>query len=125
MPPDHGNGTVRSGSPERRWSRELSSRSKELLGPAKLKPHVAGELRVGLTISHEDTMIEAFILDFDEEIRGREIEVIFHRRLRPEKKFSSHEELSTAIGNDVATVSKYFSERMKRKTRGCNPLPGN
>jgi riboflavin kinase/FMN adenylyltransferase len=60
------------------------------------------------TIQHEDTTIEAFVLGFEGNIRGCEIEVVFHKRLRPEKKFASHEELTGAIAHDVETVKSYF-----------------
>jgi riboflavin kinase/FMN adenylyltransferase len=56
-----------------------------------------------------DVVIEAFILGFDRGIRGCEIEVVFHKRLRPEKKFSSHDELIAAIRHDVEAVRAYFS----------------
>lgn len=61
------------------------------------------------TILQEDVTIEAFILDFDENIVGRDIEVVFHKRLRPEKKFSTLDELIHAIAVDVADVRQYFA----------------
>ena len=98
---------------------------------ANLKPHhtaapaqgvYVAEVRIGSetypaavnigiapTVRHEDALIEAFLLDFHEDIRGRVIEVIFHRRLRPEKKFASHAELSAAIRHDVDLVREYFA----------------
>ncbi len=61
------------------------------------------------TIQHEDLTVEAFLLDFDGELRHKEIELIFHVRLRSEKKFSSHDELIAAIQQDVQSVKHYFS----------------
>ncbi len=69
----------------------------------------AVNIGIAPTIRHEDTVIEAFVIGFEGNIRGREIEVIFHNRLRPEKKFSSHEELIAAIRHDVEAIKAQFS----------------
>jgi FAD synthase len=41
---------------------------------------------------------------------GREIEIIFHKRLRPEKKYDGLDALIAAIGEDVAQIRAYFEE---------------
>ena len=69
----------------------------------------AVNIGIAPTIRHEDTVIEAFVIGFEGNIRGREIEVIFHNRLRPEKKFSTHEELIAAIRHDVDAIKTQFS----------------
>ena len=69
----------------------------------------AVNIGIAPTIRHEDTVIEAFVIGFEGNIRGREIEVIFHNRLRPEKKFASHEELVAAIRRDVEAIKVQFS----------------
>ncbi len=69
----------------------------------------AVNIGIAPTILQEDVTIEAYILDFDENIVGREIEVVFHRRVRPEKKYGSLDELIRAIEQDVAAVRAYFS----------------
>ena len=69
----------------------------------------AVNLGIAPTIRHQDTVVEAHLLDFHEDVRGRVIEIVFHKRLRPEKKFSSHHELSVAIRRDVEAVREYFS----------------
>ncbi|HNR29573.1 MAG TPA: bifunctional riboflavin kinase/FAD synthetase [Candidatus Hydrogenedentes bacterium] len=68
----------------------------------------AVNIGIAPTILQEDVTIEAYILDFHENIVGREIEVEFHKRLRPEKKFSSLDELIHAIERDVEAVRTYF-----------------
>jgi riboflavin kinase/FMN adenylyltransferase len=70
----------------------------------------AVNIGIAPTIRHEDVVIEAFIIGFDRNIRGSEIEVVFHKRLRPEKKFSSHDELIAAIQHDVEIVKAQFSD---------------
>ncbi|HPO13987.1 MAG TPA: bifunctional riboflavin kinase/FAD synthetase [Candidatus Hydrogenedentes bacterium] len=74
------------------------------------KPYPAAvNIGVAPTIRNEDIAIEAFLLDFTGNIVGQPIELIFHKRLRPEKKFASREELVDAITHDVATVRHYFT----------------
>ena len=60
------------------------------------------------TIRHEDLTIEAHLLDFSEDIVGRQIEIVFHERIRPEKKFAGREELIAQIDRDVAQVREYL-----------------
>jgi len=70
-----------------------------------------GAVNIGIapTLKNEGTIIEAFLINFDENIRGRTIEVVFHKRLRPEKKFPSPEALAEAIHRDVETIRTYFA----------------
>jgi riboflavin kinase/FMN adenylyltransferase len=69
----------------------------------------AVNIGIAPTILQEDVTIEAFILDFDENIVGRELEIVFHKRLRPEKKYDSLDELIRAIEHDVEDVRDYFA----------------
>ncbi len=52
--------------------------------------------------------IETYILDFNEDIYGKDIEVVFIKRLRNEKDFGSVDELITQIKTDVSDARKYF-----------------
>ena len=56
------------------------------------------------TTHDEELKIETFILDFHEDIYGKEISVEFIDFIRPEMVFSSVEELFTQIGKDVERV---------------------
>ncbi len=60
------------------------------------------------TIRQQDFAIEAHIINFDEEIINQSIEVVFHKHIRPEKKFSGREELIKAIREDVESIKQYF-----------------
>ena len=72
--------------------------------------HMAAvNIGVAPTIRQADIVIEAHLLDFDRGLVGQTIEVIFHKRLRPEKKFDSYEELKAAIAQDVAKVRAHFA----------------
>lgn len=45
--------------------------------------------------------VEAHLLDFDGDLYGEELEIVFAEKLRDEKKFSSVEELKAQIARDV------------------------
>jgi riboflavin kinase / FMN adenylyltransferase len=49
----------------------------------------------------EPLHVEAYLLDFDGDLRGRELRVEFWERLRDEAKFGSVDELRRAIADDV------------------------
>lgn len=60
--------------------------------------------------------LEVHILDFDREIYGERAEVIFHRRIRDEKRFSSPQELAAQIALDIEEVKRYFQNHRKSNT---------
>ncbi|MGH3085765.1 MAG: bifunctional riboflavin kinase/FAD synthetase, partial [Rubrobacteraceae bacterium] len=53
------------------------------------------------TFGERESRIEAHVIDFDEDIYGKVIEVEFMRRIRGEKRFSGVEELVEQIERDV------------------------
>ena len=63
------------------------------------------------TLQHHEPMIEAHLLDFDGDLVGKEMRVMFHHRLRGEKKFDSVDELVVAIDADVLAVRRYFADK--------------
>jgi len=62
------------------------------------------------TVNGQDLTIETYILDFDNEIYGQEIEVLFVDRIRDEKKFDSLDALVEKLKEDkeFAVNSKIF-----------------
>lgn len=55
------------------------------------------------TVSEEKVMgVESYLYDFDQDIYGQEIEVALKSFRRPERKFSSLEELKTQLDLDIA-----------------------
>jgi len=64
---------------------------------------------VAPTVRHEDMTIEAHLLDFTGNLLRKRIEIVFHKRLRPEKRFESYEALTAAIARDVAAIRAYFT----------------
>ena len=55
-----------------------------------------------------EALLEAHILDFDEDLYGKTIEVIFFHKLREEIKFDRLDALKKQISADVQQVRKMF-----------------
>ncbi len=49
-------------------------------------------------------LVEAYLLDFDGDLYGREISVSIGRRVREQRSFESEDELVRQIGRDVEAV---------------------
>ena len=58
------------------------------------------------TFAGDALTIEAHLLDFDRDIYGEVMELSFERRLRPEQKFSSLDELAAQIQADIAATRR-------------------
>jgi riboflavin kinase/FMN adenylyltransferase len=66
------------------------------------------------TVSNSlDQKIESYILDFDKDIYGQEVETSFLRKIRNEMKYSGIEELKKAIQADVLTSRRMINEFTK------------
>jgi riboflavin kinase/FMN adenylyltransferase len=61
------------------------------------------------TIDHGDLTIEVHIFDFDQQIYGEEITIIFVDRMRDERKFNSLTELSDQLTKDKEHALKLLS----------------
>lgn len=55
--------------------------------------------------------IETYIMDFSEEIYGKEIQVFFHAFLRPEKKFENIEMLQRQLERDKLAARDFFAKK--------------
>lgn len=53
------------------------------------------------TVDGHQTRAESWLLDFDGDLYGRHMTIIFHKFLRPEKKFASLEALKAQIQHDA------------------------
>jgi riboflavin kinase/FMN adenylyltransferase len=71
-----------------------------------------GALNIGIrpTLINKKPQIEVYIFEFDEEIYGKELEVLFIKKIRNEQKFSSLEELKNQIQLDVLTMKNIINE---------------
>ena len=63
------------------------------------------------TLGGTKTLLEVFIFDFDEEIYGDYVKVVFKQKCRDEKKFSSFDELKEQIQKDVEKSKLFFQQR--------------
>ncbi|MCB2208588.1 MAG: bifunctional riboflavin kinase/FAD synthetase [Bacteroidetes bacterium] len=61
------------------------------------------------TVNHGDLTIEVHVFDFDQQIYGEEITIIFVDRMRDERKFNSLEELSNQLMQDKEHALKILS----------------
>ena len=52
--------------------------------------------------------LEVHLLDFSEDLYGKELEVTFLRKLRDEQKFANLDELRAQIGRDIESARKVF-----------------
>ena len=58
-------------------------------------------------------VIEVFLLNFEGELYGKQIEVMFVEKLRDERKFASQEELKKQIGMDVRLAKALLGHPVK------------
>ncbi len=63
------------------------------------------------TVNGVDTILEVYILGFDQDVYGYSVEVEFLHKIRDEEKFDSLEELSTWIGRDTEKAIAFFKQR--------------
>ena len=62
----------------------------------------------------EDTLkpiLEVHIFDFDQEIYGRYLKIIFRHKIREEKKFADVEKLKFAVFSDIDSAHDFFREQ--------------
>ena len=61
------------------------------------------------TVNETKALLEVFLLNFDQNIYGRHIQVSFLKKLRDEEKFDSLDELIKQIQLDVEQAQAYFA----------------
>lgn len=61
----------------------------------------------------DNRSIEVHIFDFDSEVYGEPIELVFYKKLREEQKFSSLEALKNQLAQDKADTLAWFELRFK------------
>ena len=65
-----------------------------------IRPTVAGDRTV---------LLETFLFDFSGDLYGRRVEVVFHHKLREERRFANVQELRAYIARDVDAARNYFA----------------
>lgn len=58
------------------------------------------------------TIVETYVIDFDQDLYGREISIDFLRRLRDEKRFGTKEELVDAMRADLSLARAIISNEI-------------
>lgn len=93
---------------------------------AKLKSGrymAATSIGTRLTFDESYRTIEAFILDFSDDIYGQDMSLEFVHRLRPEQKFESVEALVSQMGKDVDVTRKLLAEGDADGDMGSTSMP--
>ena len=62
------------------------------------------------TVGGHHITVESWILDFDGDLYGSDLSVLFHKFLRPEQKFGSLEELQAQIRKDALQTREFFRQ---------------
>ena len=62
------------------------------------------------TVNGVDSILEVYILDFNQDVYGYSVEVDFLYKIRDEKKFDSIEALTVNIEQDVVMAKQYFQQ---------------
>ena len=58
------------------------------------------------TFNKDKPIVEAYLFDFDNDIYSKDIEILFHKQIRQEKKFNDIKELLNQINIDIAEAKK-------------------
>lgn len=57
----------------------------------------------------EAPVIETYIIDYSDDLYGKEVKIIYHDFIRPEQKFSSLEQLKIQLGEDIEKAKEGYS----------------
>lgn len=71
------------------------------------RPPTEDEIESGL----RDFLIETHILDYDRDLYGQTMRVLFHRRMREVMRFSSPDKLVEQVHMDLAAAREWFAEQ--------------
>ncbi len=63
------------------------------------------------TVNGRELRLEAHVFDFDGNIYGRRVHVLFHQHIRDEQKFSGIDELKEKIQQDINAARSYFEQQ--------------
>lgn len=68
----------------------------------------AGFVGAAKTFGEKEKRVEAHIFDFNENLLGKKVEVVFFKRIRGNKKFKSEKELAAQIRKDGEAARNFF-----------------
>ena len=94
---------------------DISRRLSPVLGVFNVLVETNKEIYYGVcnvgkrpTVGGEKTLLEVFIFDFNREIYGERVTIVFKQKSREEMKFDSLKELKQQIAKDVEIGKRYF-----------------
>lgn len=79
-----------------------------------------GFLGAAKTFGEKEKRIEVHIFDFNKNILGKKVEVLFLKRLRSNKKFAAKKELVSQMKKDEIKARKFFKEQYVLRHRPKN-----
>lgn len=56
-------------------------------------------------------ILEAHLLDFEDDLYGKQVTITLHEKIRDSKAFENDEELAKMVAEDVIKVRFYFAKR--------------
>ncbi len=68
------------------------------------------------TVPEGDITLEAHLLGYSEDLYGQKVRVRFLKRIRPEIRFDTIDELKEQIAKDVQTARSYFREQKENRS---------
>lgn len=93
------------------WSEQIIPANGVYAGWARINDEIFKAVtNIGIrpTFEGESQTVEAYLLDFDRDIYGEQMELTFETRLRAEKKFNGIEELIRQIKSDAESAAQYL-----------------
>lgn len=61
------------------------------------------------TFGENDYKLESYIMDFDQNIYGKNVKIVLHKKIRDNMKFDSVNDLIKQIKEDVSNIRTYFA----------------
>ncbi len=81
----------------------------EVLGNAKQKLYGVANVGIRPTVSGQRRLLEVHLLDFNQNLYGEHLNIIFREKLRDEQRFASLDALKQQIDNDVMCARQFWS----------------
>lgn len=75
--------------------------------------HGSASLGTRPTVNGNTNVLEVFLLDFNKQVYGQNVEVFFYHKIRNEVKFDSLDELKRHIKEDVVKTRLYFDNQQQ------------
>ena len=70
----------------------------------------AANVGIRPTVDGKKLQLEVHIFDFEQQVYGRRVEIVFKQKIRDEKKFTSLTALTAQIKQDCQMAQKYFNK---------------